>query len=457
MGFLDQSGPQTLKGADVYAFVIRDITGLSVAGAKAAPKATHRGNEFVMTGRGLPYRPFTLSGSQRLTMTWLPGYSSATTQALGSKEEVTTIRGKWSDKFIAYQAEPKDDLGPLGGAFSAIDKGIASVGTAITGQKIPPSPKNESVPLMWAGVRLDSVYDATDRIDIFRRTAAYIEVNWGRHSRRGFITKFTQDWLNAHDVEWEMEFTWSSRGEPVDPVVSETLLSVDGTTSLMQALADALNTEALPPTFPMTTELLADIQSGLDRIAATTQAISDTINNVTTLVLSPLAIARSVIALATTLNGQCFEMRQRLIAQGNGAKVLWEQVSRDRSFVTPPTTSSFSLGRKDAILAQRNETHASHANTAKAAEYTGRVLTALRKLASTAVLVRDTYRKQTERDAKAIVTAREGDDLRQLSTTYYGTPNEWRRIANANGLTSARLIAGLQIVIPATSFDEDAC
>ena len=86
----------------------------------------------------------------------------------------------------------------------------------------------------------------------------------------------------------------------------------------------------------------------------------------------------------------------------------------------------------------------------------GRVQSAIRELRSATLILQDDYRKQLERDVQAVIYAREGDDLRIISTRFYGTPDNWRKLAQANGLTTARLTAGMRIVIPASSFDE-AC
>lgn len=456
MGFLDREGPKALE-INVFAFVIKEVD--DAVQSVASPAGRKGKNELVLTGRGLPYRPFSLSGTQRLTQTWLPGYSSATSQPLGAKEETTTIHGKWSDKFIRTTTAPKTELGVLGDTFSAVDNAIGEFGAPLSGAKKKP-PASVTVPIKWQDKPVDSVFDAVDIVDTMRRTAMHIEVNWGRHARRGYITKFNHDWLNEHDVEWEIEFTWRSRGLVKDPVVADKLFSNTSTASLLQVLSDKLHLEALPPTFPMATSLLRDVTQGIARIAATTQAVSDTIVKITSLALAPVTIARSVVGLCSTLRGQCEELKNRLNAQGHGAAVLWTQLGADA--VTRTGTGEddgFDLGvtfQAGGSASTRGEVHASPGDANKAAEYMGRVQSAIRELRSTALILQDDYRKQLERDVQAVIYAREGDDLRLISTRFYGTPDNWRTLAQANGLTAARLTAGMRIVIPATATDE-AC
>lgn len=457
MGFLDSEGPKALD-INVYAFVIKEVVdGVQASAASVGRKDK---NELVLTGRGLPYRPLSLSGTQRLTQTWLPGYANATSQPLGAKEETTTIHGKWSDKFIRTETAPKTQLGPLGDTFSAVDTAVNNFGAPFSGAKSKGKepPPSTTVPIKWRNVAVDSVFEAVEIVDAMRRTAMHIEVNWGRHARRGYITTFTHHWLNEHDVEWEIEFTWSSRGVVTEPVVADKLFSNTSTASLLQVLSDKLHLEALPPTFPMSKNLLTSVTQGIARIAATTQAVSDTITNVTSLALAPVTVARSVVGLCSTLRGQCEELKNRLLAQGHGAAVLGaDPVARTGTStdlnVGVVTQAS---GQAGGAALTRSETYASPSEVNQAAEYMGRVQSAIRELRSAALLLQDDYRKQLERDVQAVIYVREGDDLRLISTRFYGTPDNWRKLAQANGLTAARLTAGMRIVIPAASFDE-AC
>ncbi len=442
MGLLDQlsSGPQVVN--HVSAFVIEPIAsssgGLSGLGSSIlrAVGATTKG--MVLQGRGLPKRPLSLTTSQRLTLTWLPGYAEATAQPMGAKEPPTTISGKWSEKFIAKDASAAEDLGPLGNAFAAADNAIGTAASKVgLGSAGLGGVGNEIEPILWNGQRVNKVYKAAELIDDLVRGAVYVEVRWDNHARRGFITEFRKDWHTAVDLEWEMEFTWTSRAEPNPPVTAQEL-SMGDTVSLFQKLADALNTEALPPTFPMTQDVLADLDAGIKRIAATSQAISDTVGNISALALAPFAVARSVMALCDTIRGQADALRNFLQAlppadlrtnRAGSSTTLKAQTSSRPAALRSASSTSFS----DALVC---------------AEYVKRVGGVLKQLSAGAVIQKDEFAKKLERQTAAVVTTRAGDDLRSISTRYYGTPNEWKRIAQANGLTSAALTAGLVVIVP---------
>lgn len=218
------------------------------------------------------------------------------------------------------------------------------------------------------------------------------------------------------------------------------------TTSLFQTLSDALNLAALPPTFPMANDALADLDAGIKRVAAATQAIADTIGNVTALVLAPFGVARAVMALCDTIRGQADGLRDFLKNQVPG------DLRTNRAGSS--TTIKAQMASRPAALSAAGAL--GFADTMIAAEYVHRVDGILKQIVSAAVLQKDEYARRVERTAVAVVTTREGDDLRSLASRFYGSPHDWKRIAQANGLTSAGLTAGLNLIIPRSS-DGDGC
>jgi nucleoid-associated protein YgaU len=436
---LSSSGPAVIN--TVSAFVIREVVNDGwggTLGRVASGFGLGSQRELVLMGRGLPYRPLTLKTQQRLSLTWLPGYSVATAQALGAKEDKTSIRGKWSDKFLAKSQEAAEDLGPLGNAFAGIDNAIGQAAATIgLGSGSLGGSTNEIVPVTWQNERVQKAYKAAEIVDELVRTATYVEVLWDNHARRGYITEFTKDWHNAHDLEWEMEFTWVSRSEPNPPVTAQEL-SLSDTVSLFQKLADALNTEALPPTFPMTRDVLADVDAGVKRIAATSQAVFDTVGNTAALATAPFSVARSVMALSSTIIGQADALRNRL------RSLPVAGLRSNRAEANPSANAQTSV-RPSAL---RAESSATFSQATVCAEYVRRVDDILKQLIYTAIIQRDDYARKLERQVTAIVNVREGQDLRDLATQYYGNPHEWKRIAQANGLRNGALVAGMSIVIP---------
>jgi hypothetical protein len=70
----------------------------------------------------------------------------------------------------------------------------------------------------------------------------------------------------------------------------------------------------------------------------------------------------------------------------------------------------------------------------------------MRALAATmGASLQDTLDQQEVMD---VFDARQDTDLRDVSTLYFGTPDEWKRLMTYNGLKSSRLTAGMEIMIP---------
>jgi len=443
MGVIDQLSGAPEPVISVSAFVIEPVDQGSLSGLASKLGGGSRGLQ--LQGRGLPFRPLSLVTSQRMTLTWLAGYSEATAQPRGAKEDVTTIRGKWSDKYLSTDATAAADLGPLGNAFSAVDNAIGSVASKVGLGSSLGGVANSEIPVTYKGERVEKAYKAAEIVDNMVRGAILVEVRWDNHARRGFITKFSKDWHTALDLEWEMELSWISRAEAAPPVTAQEL-SMGSTASLFQSLADALNTEALPPTFPMASDALADLDAGIKRIAATSQAIADTVGNITSLSLAPYGVARGVMALCDTIRGQAdalgdflagqvpADLRTNRAGSSTGAKA---QMASRPAALSAATSTSFG----DAMVCW---------------EYVRRVSGILKQIKASAVIQKDEFSRKVERQTVAVVTTREGDDLRSLATKYYGSPNEWKRIAQANGLTSAALTAGLSVAIPKTA-DGEGC
>lgn len=425
MGILDSvlggsTGPEIVNG--VSAFEIRALSS---------------GKILRLQGRGLPHRPFTLETTQRAELTWLPGYAQAVMQIGGPTEEPTTINGKWSDKWLAESDQAALDLGPLGNSFAAVDNAIGAAGARVGLGSSNTTKTKEIIAVTWANQRIQTASAACDVVDELVRTGALVEVVWDRVARRGIIQKFRKSWLNSHDVEWEMEFLWTGRAEAEKPV-STPELGVGDTVSLLQQLADTLGTEALPPTFPMANDVLSDVNAGILRISATTQAISDTVVNITDLALSPISTARSLVALYSTLRGQARDLRDTLRSR------------MPSGLRKSGTGTNVQQGARTGVAPGQvvPEASASYTDKLVSALYVATVSSTLKQIESTSAVAADEHQRKLDRQVVTTVTAKAGQDLRSLSQEFYGTPNEWKRIAQANGLRSAALVAGLQISIP---------
>jgi hypothetical protein len=83
----------------------------------------------------------------------------------------------------------------------------------------------------------------------------------------------------------------------------------------------------------------------------------------------------------------------------------------------------------------------------KAQLYERELITDARRLRDAAVAHQRAMSSSTS-DTLGTYKAREGEDLRDVSQLYFGTPYEWRAIMIYNGLSSPELYGGQTIAIP---------
>ena len=226
-------------------FTIRELTG--------------RARTLILRGRGLPYRPFTLRGKQRISLDWYPGNPQATANVLGPEEQSTTINGMWKDIFIG-----------VGGA------------NAVT----------------LNNVQVRSVKALVPIIDSMRREGQEVEVTWDATIRRGFIEEVEIKWQNIHDVEFQISFIWVSLGEATVPVTVATPFTVADVFHVFESMffgIDGLLGLVFPP-FPVSLAYLAAIDVPMKRIESAINTIAGANSNTANGVAPPADSVRRVIS-----------------------------------------------------------------------------------------------------------------------------------------------------------------
>lgn len=362
-----------------------------------------------LAGRALPYKPYMLTGTQRVELTWYPGNPEATAQVLGAKEEPSSVRGFWKDRFISE----------------------LSTNASAEELRSPPATLDDEP--------LSTVTQLVETVDQLRRAGQLMEVSWLRTVRRGFLTKFTQTWITVHDCEWEMEFTWVSQdlGE-FGLVEAEVDLSTVVSTGQgdSQALTDALD-DALTESLASRTlgGVIDEVTSGIDKFQTSVRDLEDTLTGMLDATLAPLDAAARVLTinqflaqeandLIDTLYSRTFESMAAISDLGNGT-VDYSQVT---------------VGQSTGVAALR-------------ARMVVNARTARGNAARNAALVA----RRVSPDLARSFLAPQDMDLRDVSREFFGTSDEWQRIARFNGLSSSRLVAGQQILVPSTLAVGDDC
>src|SRR5581483_8157524 len=214
---------------DPTSFTIHELTG--------------DGRTLDLQGRCLPYKGYQLKGKMRAEFTWYPGNAVASVQMLGAKEEPSTVKGTWKDRFI----RSTDDNG-----FPVTNTGIA----LLNGQQLADA---------------EAVINA---MDSFRLAGQLLEVTWDGTVRRGIMSDFTQNWLRHEVVEWEVTFDWVSRGENEQPITFAKPVDSTSFAGQLKTLVDNL-TALAAPAFELADQYSSLINGYIAQITSASDQLTD--------------------------------------------------------------------------------------------------------------------------------------------------------------------------------------
>jgi hypothetical protein len=369
----------------------------------------------VLSGRALPYRPLKFQGTQQLEQTWYPGYDRATVQVLGPHEENTTINGMWKDRFLGTQ----------------------SIQATVNDSTV-----------------LQSAKDLVFLFEEIRRSGVQIEVTWGPVARRGYLRSFSHTWTTEHDCEWEMEFLWTSNESVLDTDPRATAR----TSVLPQFIVgqlDRIPTQQLDriPIRPSwldgvrtsVSNLRGRMLDSLSAYSAGLQDIQSTLRQMSGLIGSTVTESLALINQASSTGldvlGVANSVGSTLGSFGSIPEVAAQQWSAilGGAGVTMATLNTGEPNPTSILLTTYNQSEAQRLARAQI-----RVLQELQaQIDASLEPVPDTF-----------YVTRDGDNLRGISTLFYGTPDRWIRIQEANkGLLagyndSSNVPAGLTLTIP---------
>jgi hypothetical protein len=343
----------------------------------------------VLSARALPYRPYTLEGTQRLEVTWYPGSPEGTGTVLGAGEEPTTINGMWKDLFLS--------AGANGG------------GTNLA-------------PIVVNGTQVSTAKNACKLFDDIRRQGQELEVTWDELTRRGYLKSFRQEWHTLHDVAWTMTFDWISQGEPTTPVALDGGSTSDATAQL-DAQTNALNAAAVPP---------FAVPSGFtDALTTALQLVSNAVDNA--------ANATGVQNTGATAPG---DAARRVFASCNDVVNGAQAVVA--TYDTQPARTLVTGGDPAAApLAQLP-----FGQIVAAEAYSRAAQSAARTLQRTAAIQRAALARTLQSTLIGVWQASDGDDLRDVAAVFYGSRLQWRQLLLFNELGGTALTRGQLVLVP---------
>lgn len=380
------------------AFVIEEVGG--------------RGVSLRLNGRGLPNRPFTLTGMHEIAESRAMGSPYTTQQPTGAREEPTELTGEWNDIYLAGGAAGDAAITVVGSSNEVID-GLEVVSLSST--------------------QIQSVREAAEVVDDLRRRGVLVRVSWAHIARLGRIKRFAQKWQTINDLEWEMTIIWVGADEDIAVAAPENVdpaADVRAIAALADAAIDATEfpIENIDPTLiGVVDRRIARVQSG---VLAMSQAVRTRVEGATT----EIDVFRRVLAMSSFVVGEA-----KLLALEIDARVGATWVSTVAPQVVPTIASRIPNPEDLSTVAPGH---------ALAALITARIgARSARKLAE------ETARRRFDRvstldEVAAVYMAREGDDLQSIARFHFGSEDAWTILRDYNHLPSATLQPGDIVVAP---------
>lgn len=320
----------------------------------------------------------------RSDITWYPGSPIATLQVLGAQEDETTISGRWKDRFLKESAQPGFGESPY---------------AQLNGEPIA------------------NVQELAKLVDDMRRKGQMIDVTWFDIARRGIIKTFRQKWFYAQELEYEITFLWVSQAEALTDIeVTVKNEDLSDLPPLLQNDADFLNPQSL-----------------LQEAGAAIATITDTLNEHVDEIQSGIFALEDTVFAQVTLTLNAFDAIQRVAGILDFVKLR----ARNLQFVITDDVNA-SIENSDPVFGVGLKAF----NVGRSQRVRSR------SIASTAAQQQDVAVKRLNPELVSTVTARKNQDLRDVATRAYGTPDAWRALAQFNKMKGSKTEAGQMIFVP---------
>lgn len=384
-----------------------------------------RNRRVTLIGRGLPYRPLSLESEQRVKVTNPPGSPEGFGTVMGPTFGETSIDGFWKDKFIGTGATEQPPI-----TVETPRSAASQARGALTGSQV------------------GSAQEATQLFESLCAEGQLVEVTWGWVKRRGYLKKFSPKIHNIHDVEWSATFAWTSKAIPLASVEFGNLAGrIDSATGFRGLLDRIRQIADVPQT--MMREYMDVYRSNIAKISSSVIDMEEAAAGL----IEETSPVNEANRITSSLGG--------IVSAANDIVDTTESVGWAGLFENPRRALPFGSSYLASPVSSTNWD-----------SYYARVLDSIDPVE---ILQARLYERETITDAKRIrdeaearrramdagpgytlgtYRAREGEDLRDVSRLYYGTPMQWRPIMLFNGMDSIELYPGQTIAIP--RLDPDA-
>lgn len=409
--------------AEVPAFTIEELGG--------------RRRSVTLVGRGLPYRPLSLEGEQRVKITNPAGSPIGYGTVMGPTEGETQIEGFWKDKYLGYSTSFAERPGQAPIILVTPRRTSTNGSAGIEGPGT-------------SGTPVTSAVDAIALLDSIRSEGQLLKVQWGYIIRKGYLKKVSQKWHNVHDCEWSANFAWVAKDRAPDtPEFGPPAGQREVGMSLRSILRDAMRIMDAPRA--LMSEYMDEYRNFLNRIADASYSIDQSVTGL----IDEASPIRAASQIQTTLGGiaqGAFNIKEQ--TESAGFAGVFEDYRRAIPFGSYIGTDSGSADSRFAAAEQAALDAIDPEEIMKAQLYVRETVSDLRRVQDEAEARRRYFIATPERSL-GLYRAREGDDLRYVSSLYYGTPTQWRALMLFNGLDTTELYPGQTITIPRIDQPED--
>ncbi len=282
----------------------------------------------------------------------------------------------------------------------------------------------DSTPITISGEAIRNTRTAVAAMESIVREGQEVEVTWDEQVRRGYFVEFRHMWDTVNDVAWEMSFTWISRGEAVGAAVFTQEGNLTDTSSIVQRQTNALLRRVDPP-FQIAAVFQEKLAALVNPIVESASVFVRTVTNLASQSIAPQEAIRSGVSICNGLLEQTNALRAELESE----------IPATRNLLTPIVDQTFG-DRLSATVWSR------------------RLIGASVDLRRTAAIRRVTLAKSIQALLLGTYVVREGDDLRNISRIFYGTPHEWRRLLRFNQTSSSLVTPGTLILVPRTDIGD---
>lgn len=358
----------------------------------------------VLRGRSLPYQPINFGGEMSVIIDYFAGNPVAYAQVIGPKYLPTDVTGEWKDIFLFEESNAPYLLGfpPVGAAGKPPPAGANTIlgGSSFTGGS--------------AAAGSQSAYLARtvrDAMEMIRRSGALLRVEWGSIVRYGFLTKAMFPHKREQDIGFELEFQWIGDTD-AQPIAVSKPASVLGflqkLTALLQGILNALLTADY-----LAQQFLQGVTAPVTKLLSLLTGIVQTLSKLLSQTLNPFDIVASIKAAAVALKLAVLDLLK--LFDQNGGRLQGRDSATAQAFLAAAENEVRRLLEELAFIAAERE----------------RELDAF-------------FTKQV----MATHVAQAGQNLRDISTLYYGRPENWPEIADFNGLAGSLTTPGRLLRIP---------